>query len=110
MRFCAVRRNRTATAEAICFLGATKAAPAAEPSSSALLVTYRKRPRFGAPTGRRFGMDGSAVTVQPLRGTKEGRNRERVAYVVEPILDLLKAHETSACHVETHGLAQAGKR
>jgi uracil-DNA glycosylase len=91
MRFCAKQHLAEEILllrpKAACFLGATNAAPAAE--------SVFRHPLGGTPEpGEINGDDGEdwrgwvVVTVQPVRGTKEGRGRERAANVIERLKDL----------------------
>lgn len=76
--------------KAVCFLGATNATPAAE-------SVFRRRigetPEPGEITGDdeiEEGRGWVAATVQPVRGTKEGRNWERAAKVIRQLKDHLE--------------------
>ena len=95
MRFCAqrhlVEEIELLKPKAICFLGATKAGPAAETIFRRDIGETPEKLELHRPDGAKGWSGWVAVTVQPLRGTKEGRNRERVAQVVARLRDLLKA-------------------
>src|SRR2546422_1709100 len=85
MRFCA-RRHLVDEIEllqpkAICVLGATKAGPAAETVFQRAIGDVPEKVAIRRPNGAKVWNGWAAVTVQPLRGTKGGRNRERVAAV-----------------------------
>jgi uracil-DNA glycosylase len=114
MRFCATRHLvdeiELLQPKAICFLGATKAGPAAETVFQRAIGDAPERAVVRRPNGTKVWDGWAAVTVQPLRGTKEGRNRERVAAVVQRMDDLLKSPDTPARPAEIQGLAQLGDR
>lgn len=93
MRFCAkqhlVQEIPILSPKAICFLGATNAAPAAN-------AVFRRRigelpEQVEIPGGN--GINGwrgwVAVTVQPVRGTKQGSNRDRTAKVIDHLWHLI---------------------
>lgn len=87
MRFCAkrhlVEEIELLQPQAICFLGATKAGPAAETIFQRDIGEAPKQGEIRHHDGTKAWSGWAAVTVQPLRGTKEGRNRERVAKAIE---------------------------
>lgn len=100
MRFCA-RRHLVDEIEllqpkAICVLGATKAGPAADTVFQRSIGEVPEKAAIRQTNGERVWGGWAAVTVQPLRGTKEGRNRERVARVVERIREVLKPPDASS--------------
>ena len=67
----------------VCFLGTSYAAPAAEAIFGFPLGDDPKEVEI-ACADQKEGWRGLAVaTVQPVRGTKEGRNRERTSKVIE---------------------------
>lgn len=93
MRFCAQQHLAEEICllqpHGICFLGATNAAPAAE-------AVFRRRIGERPEQGEIRAADGNEVwrgwvvaTVQPVRGTKEGRNRERATKAIEELRDAL---------------------
>jgi hypothetical protein len=92
MRFCAqhhfVDEIALLQPRAICFLG-RKAGVAAE---TVLGDAIGEVPQKAAiqRNGQKVWEGWAAVTVQPLRGTKKGKGRERVARVIEKIRDVLK--------------------
>ena len=97
MRFCAQQHLRNEVAllqpRGICFLGATNAAPAAAAIFGRPIgeVPEQGEIRGKDETERWRGL--VVVTVQPVRGTKEGRNRERAAKTVEQLRDALATAE-----------------
>jgi len=100
MRFCAKRHLIDEIVllqpKAVCFLGATKAGPAAEAVFERVIGEVPEEAEIRRPDGTKAWGGWTAVTVQPLRGTKEGPGRQRVARVVEQLRDLLKAQDISA--------------
>lgn len=114
MRFCAkrhlVEEIELLQPKAICFLGATKAGPAAETVFQRVIGEVPEKAEVRQSNGTKVWRGWVAVTVQPLRGTKEGRNRERVAGVVERLRDLLKAQDASAHLPANQGLSEAGDK
>src|SRR5713226_905351 len=100
MRFCAKRHLvdeiELLQPKAICFLGATKAGPAAETIFQRAIGEAPEQGEIRRHDGTKAWSGWAAVTVQPLRGTKDGRNRERVAKVVERLRDLIRAQNASA--------------
>jgi hypothetical protein len=98
MRFCAqkhlVHEILVLCPRAICFLGATNAAPAAQ--------TVFGRRIGGSPEGGHISGEAElsqwsgwvTVTVQPVRGTRDGGNRERAAAVIERLKNQLDADES----------------
>ena len=100
MRFCAVRHLvdeiELVQPRAICFLGVTNAGPAAESVFQRLIGEAPERAEIRRPDGTRGWEGWTSVTVQPVRGTKEdGRNRERVAKVIERLRDLVTADDVT---------------
>ena len=95
MRFCAQRHFVDEVSllqpRAICVLGATKARPAAEAVFRRAIGDVPEKADISRANGEKVWDGWAAVTVQPLRGTKEGKGRERVARVIERIRDVLKA-------------------
>lgn len=79
---------------AICFLGATNAAPAAQ--------TVFGRRIGGSPEAGHIGGEAElsqwsgwvTVTVQPVRGTRDGGNRARTAAVIEHLKNQLDTDES----------------
>lgn len=114
MRFCATRHLieeiELLQPSAICFLGATMAGPAAEAVFQRVIGEVPEKAEVRRPNGTKVWSGWAAVTVQPLRGTKESRNRERVAGVVERIRDLLKAQEAPARLAATQEPVEAGDK
>jgi uracil-DNA glycosylase len=92
MRFCAKqhleREILLLRPKAVCFLGATNASPAAE---SIFRHAIGETPETGEirDDGNEEWRGWVAVTVQPVRGTKEGPNRERAARVIARLKDLM---------------------
>lgn len=113
MRFCATRHLieeiDLRQPKSICFLGATKAGLAAETIFQRVIGEVPEKAEIRRANGTKVWSGWAAATVQPLRGTKEGRNRDRVAGVVERIRDILKTQDASARLTATqNGLAEAG--
>lgn len=97
MRFCATRHLvdeiELLQPRAICFLGATNAAPAAEAVFDRRIGEAPEEGEIRRQDGTKAWGGWIAVTVQPVRGTKEGRNRERAAKVIERLRELVTAQE-----------------
>ncbi len=98
MRFCAKRHLgeevELLKPQAICFLGATNAAPAAEAVFGRRVGEVPEQAEIRRQDGTKVWEGWTAVAVQPVRGTKEGRNRERAARVIEKLREALKARKT----------------
>lgn len=110
MRFCAARHLvdeiELLQPRAICVLG-TKAGPAAKTVFQHAIGEVPEKAGIRRLNGEKVWDGWAAVTVQPLRGTKEGRNRERVAGAVERIRDALKASDAASL-AATPGLPATG--
>jgi hypothetical protein len=97
MRFCAQRHLAEEICllkpRGICFLGATNATPAAEAVCQRALAAEPQEVeiRCTLPSPHERWRGQAIATVQPVRGTKEGRNRERAASAIESIRDVLAA-------------------
>jgi hypothetical protein len=108
MRFCAkrhlVEEIELLQPQAICFLGATNAGPAAEAAFERGIGEAPELSVIRREDGTKAWGGWVAMTVQPVRGTKEGRNRERVAKVIERFRAVLKAQEASAASLADQGL------
>jgi hypothetical protein len=102
MRFCAARHLvdeiEPLQPKAVCVLGATRAGPAAETVFRGAIGDEPQKAAVRRADGAKVWEGWAAVTVQPLRGTKEGKNRDRVARVVERLRDvlILKAPDSSS--------------
>jgi uracil-DNA glycosylase len=114
MRFCAKRHLvdeiELLQPAAICFLGATKTGPAAETVFQRVIGEVPEKAEVRRPDGTKVWGGWAAVTVQPLRGTKEGPNRERVASVVEQLRDRVKAQDASAGLAANRRLSEVGDK
>jgi hypothetical protein len=112
MRFCAARHLvdeiELLQPKAIRVLGATKAGPAAETVFQCAIGDEPQKAAVRRAKGEKVWEGWAAVTVQPLRGTKEGKNRERVARVVERLRDVLKASDASPLAATTQNSAGTG--
>lgn len=97
MRFCARRHLAEEICllkpRGICFLGTTNASPAAEAVCEHALGAEPQEVevRCTLPSPDESWRGQAIATVQPVRGTKEGRNRERAATAVPRLRDALAA-------------------
>jgi uracil-DNA glycosylase len=95
MRFCAQHHLPDEIAllqpHAICFLGATNAAPAAETVFRHHIGEVPEQGVIRRADGTQAWRGWVAVTVQPVRGTKESRNRDRAAKSIEQLRKLANA-------------------
>ena len=93
MRFCARQHLAEEIAllrpQGICFLGTTNAAPAAEAVLKRQVGEIPEQGEILASDGAKQWRGWVVATVQPVRGTKEGRNRERAAKTIELMRDAL---------------------
>jgi hypothetical protein len=87
MRFCAQEHLAEEISilrpQGICFLGTTNAAPAAEAVFQRQIGEVPQGSEIPAADGKTGWRGWVVATVQPVRGTKEGRNRERAAEAIE---------------------------
>lgn len=97
VRFCAKRHLAheivVLRPEAVCFLGATNAAPAAETVFGRTIGEVPERAQVEADGELEQWTGWVVVTVQPVRGTREGRNRERAAVVVVRLKNEVEAEK-----------------
>jgi len=93
MRFCAkqhlAQEIPVLRPRAICFLGATNAAPAANAVFQHQIGEAPEKGEIRGEDGINCWRGWVAVTVQPVRGTKEGSNRERAAKVIDRLRHLI---------------------
>jgi hypothetical protein len=93
MRFCAQQHLRNEVLllqpHSICFLGAKNAAPAAEAMFGRHIGEVPEQGEIRGTDETEVWRGQVVATVQPVRGTKEGRNRERAAKTVEQLRDAL---------------------
>jgi hypothetical protein len=75
--------------KAICFLGATNAAPAANAVFQHRIGELPEQVEIPGGSGINGWRGWVAVTVQPVRGTKEGSNRDRAARVIDRLWHLI---------------------
>ncbi len=93
MRFCAKQHLPDEITllqpRGICFLGATNAAPAAEAVFRHRIGEVPEQGEIRSANGTDAWRGWVVATVQPVRGTKEGRNRERAARSIEQLRNTL---------------------
>lgn len=93
MRFCAQQHLAEEISvlqpQGICFLGATNAAPAAEAVFQRQVGEMPEQGEIRTVDGNKEWRGWVVATVQPVRGTKEGRNRVRAAKTIEQLRDVL---------------------
>ena len=93
MRFCAQQHLPDEISllqpHGICFLGATNAAPAAEAIFRHRIGEVPEQCEIRSADVTEAWEGWVVATVQPVRGTKEGRNRERAAKSIEQLRDAL---------------------
>ena len=93
MRFCAkqhlVEEILLLRPKSICFLGATSAASAAEAVFQCCIGESPVQREIMGKARIKDWRGWVAVAVQPVRGTKEGRNRERAAKVIQQLRQLI---------------------
>lgn len=94
MQFCAQRHLvdeiELLQPKVVCFLGSRKAGPAAHAIFKRDICEVPEEAEIFRPDGTKVWCGLVAVTVQPLRGTKDGPNRERVKRVLGRLHNLLK--------------------
>lgn len=93
MRFCAKQHLADEILllrpKSICFVGATSATPAAEAVFQRSIGETAEQCEIRGKAGMADWRGWVAVTVQPVRGTMEGRNRERTAKVIGQLRQLI---------------------
>jgi uracil-DNA glycosylase len=99
MRFCAKQHLASEilllSPKAVCFLGATNAAPAAQSVFGHSIGETPEPGEIGGGPQADEWRGWVAVTVQPVRGTKEGSNLERAAKAIERLNDLISDSQHS---------------